>query len=58
MAKLDYQKSFELMKDLFEEYSITFIDGVLPEEVGFYTIVDGVEKRLPDNFLKDFNKEI
>ena len=45
------------MKQIFAESGIAYEEGVPADEVGFYAAKNGVEIRLPDNFLKGFNIE-
>lgn len=53
----DSDDGYELMKQIFAESGIAYEEGVPADEVGFYAAKNGVEIRLPDNFLKDFNIE-
>lgn len=48
---------YELMKQVFAETGIIYEEGVPADKVGFYAVKNGVEIKLPDNFLKGFNTE-
>lgn len=53
----EQQQAYELMKKVFADLDITYEENVPDNQIGFYTVKDGVEKRLPDDFLKGFNIE-
>lgn len=57
MSNLTLEQSYELMKQIFEEFSIEYEENVPDDEVGFFALRNRTEERLPDNFLKGFNIE-
>lgn len=56
-AVKEQQQAYELMKKVFADLDITYEENVPDDQIGFYAVKDGVEKRLPDDFLKGFNIE-
>lgn len=55
--RLNDQQSYELMKEIFADFNIGYEENVPENEIGFFVLKNGTEERLPDNFLKGFNRE-
>lgn len=52
------EQDYELMKTIFADFGIKYEEGVPDDEIGFWSTEGTIERRLPDNFLKDFSREV
>lgn len=51
------KQGYELMKAIFADSGIRYEEGVPDDEIGYWAVEGTIERRLPDNFLKGFNRE-
>lgn len=51
------EQGYELMKAIFADSGIRYEEGVPDDEIGYWAVEDTTERRLPDDFLKGFNRE-